>query len=146
MSNEYRAHVYYSGNDYLSNTITFIADLGDEENVDKLNMSLTLHNGKNSFDSYPLYGPDMSLINPGEAHVRRHVYFSYDSSIGGSLEPDVLNGATAYFYIPKNATMLSVPTQDVHPYGAMIDETVGTEHEMIGYFAQKKAFTDEFSE
>jgi hypothetical protein len=69
-------------------------------------MALKLENGENSYDSYPLYGEDSNLVDPLEATKTRSVYFTYDSTTGGSLEADVLNGATALFYIPTFSTML----------------------------------------
>jgi hypothetical protein len=53
-----------------------------------------VHNGKNALDAYPYYGADTALINPVESGVPRHIWFSYESAIGRTFEPDVLSGAT----------------------------------------------------
>lgn len=109
--NEYRAVITFQGNTYTSNILQFVSKTGLENEIkNSLNLRLTLHNGEYSLDSYPLYGVDTVLINPLEAHRQRELYFFYESAIGGSLEPDALTGATAYFYIPNNVTMLEQPS------------------------------------
>lgn len=109
--NEYRAIITFQGNTYISNILQFVSKTGLENEIkNSLNLRLTLHNGEYSLDSYPLYGADTVLINPLEAHRQRELYFFYESAIGGSLEPDALTGATAYFYIPNNVTMLEQPS------------------------------------
>lgn len=142
-TNEYRAIVIFNGRSYTSNTITFKNATGLDDPQGELKMSLALHNVENSsYDSYPLYGPDGIIINPLDSSKRREVYFSYDSEAGGSLEPNVLNGGRAYFYIPENSTMLELPTS--------VNETNWNderdkEYQKVGYTAYVKEYVDEFS-
>lgn len=139
--NEYKAVIYVleSGQDepnsYTSNVLTFKVATGYDSNIhDALNMNLTLHNGAESLDAYPFYGADSAIINPGEASKNRGIYFSYAGATGNILEPDILNGATAYFYIPTISTMLELP-YGVDPCG-----------EEQGYKVYKKTYTNEFNE
>lgn len=139
--NEYKAVIYVleSGQDepnsYTSNVLTFKVATGYDSNIhDALNMNLTLHNGAESLDAYPFYGADSAIINPGEASKNRSIYFSYAGATGNILEPDILNGATAYFYIPTISTMLELP-YGVDPCG-----------EEQGYKVYKKTYTNEFNE
>ena len=106
--NEYRAIIYYAGNAYISNIIQFTnAAPGADMIQSALQMALTIHNiADSSQDAYPFYGSDGMIINPNDATRERKVYFSYDSTVGGSLEEDVLDGATVRYYIPLNSTML----------------------------------------
>lgn len=140
-TNEYRAIVVFNGRSYTSNTITFKNATGLDDPQGELKMSLALHNVENSsYDSYPLYGPDGIIINPLDSSKRREVYFSYDSEAGGSLESDVLNGATAYFYIPENSTMLATAST------TNFDTTVDADYKKEGYTAFVKRFTTEFTQ
>ena len=138
-TNKYRAIIHHQGNTYTSNELIFSAATGlDSNTVNALNMALTIHNKENSsLDNYPFYGYDQVITNPAETRKNREVYFSYDSSIGGSLESNVLEDATAYFYIPETATMLAPP-------GAFDYELKENEFSLKGHKAYKKIFTDEF--
>ena len=128
--NEYRAVITFQGNTYTSNILQFVSKTGLENEIkNSLNLRLTLHNGEYSLDSYPLYGADTVLINPLEAHRQRELYFFYESAIGGSLEPDALSGATAYFYIPNNVTMLEQPSDQ----SRLLDEDKTANWYMEGY-------------
>jgi hypothetical protein len=108
--NEYKAIVAYDGNEYSSNILSFKAETGYDSNIhDQLNMELELRNGKDSLDSYPFYGADSAVINPGDASKNREIEFVYSGTLGSELESDVLNGATVSFYIPTVSTMLDLP-------------------------------------
>jgi hypothetical protein len=74
-----------------------------------LEISLDLYNSDTSQDSYPCYGGDGLIIDAGEDNKKREVYFKYNSDTGAELEPDILNGAKAYFYIPLHSSMLRAP-------------------------------------
>lgn len=140
--NEYRAIVVFDGVSYISNIIQFKNATGIDNPQERLQMLLTLHNVvDSSYDSYPLYGSDGLVINPLDATQNRKVYFSYSSEIGGSLEPDVLKGATAYFYIPQNSTMLEVPGGDTN-----WDDDQDGDHSKVGYVAYVKRFSKEQTE
>lgn len=140
--NEYRAIVVFDGTAYTSNIIQFKNATGIDNPQEKLQMSLTLHNVEDSsYDSYPLYGPDGVIINPLDSSKNRKVYFSYESEIGGSLEPSVLNGATAYFYIPQNSTMLEAPGGETN-----WDDNQDKKHNKIGYTTYVKRFAEDLSE
>ena len=140
--NEYRAIVVFDGAAYTSNIIQFKNATGIDNPQEKLQMSLTLHNVEDSsYDSYPLYGPDGVIINPLDSSKNRKVYFSYESEIGGSLEPSVLNGATAYFYIPQNSTMLEAPGGETN-----WDDNQDKKHNKIGYTTYVKRFAEDLSE
>ena len=140
--NEYRAIVVFDGVSYTSNIIQFKNATGIDNPQERLQMLLTLHNViDSSYDSYPLYGSDGMVINPLDATQNRKVYFSYSSEIGGSLEPDVLKGATAYFYIPQNSTMLEVPAGETN-----WDDDQDGNHSKAGYVAYVKRFSKEQTE
>lgn len=140
--NEYRAIVVFDGATYTSNIIQFKNATGIDNPQEKLQMSLTLHNVEDSsYDSYPLYGPDGVIINPLDSSKNRKVYFSYESEIGGSLESSVLNGATAYFYIPQNSTMLEAPGGETN-----WDDNQDKKHNKIGYTTYVKRFAEDLSE
>ena len=140
--NEYRAIVVFDGASYTSNIIQFKNATGIDNPQERLQMLLTLHNVvDSSYDSYPLYGSDGVVINPLDATQNRKVYFSYSSEIGGSLEPDVLKGATAYFYIPQNSTMLEVPGGETN-----WDDDQDSDHSKTGYIAYVRRFSKEQTE
>ena len=140
--NEYRAIVVFDGASYTSNIIQFKNATGIDNPQERLQMLLTLHNVvDSSYDSYPLYGSDGVVINPLDARQNRKVYFSYSSEIGGSLEPDVLKGATAYFYIPQNSTMLEVPGGETN-----WDDDQDSDHSKTGYIAYVRRFSKEQTE
>lgn len=115
--NEYRAVIYFRGNQYISNVLSFQNRNGAENEVlNTLNLLLTLHNGDHSFDSYAAYNADTTLINPADGYIQRSLYFSYDGNkVNEEFEASALNGATAYFYIPKDNTMLEGPGGGINP-------------------------------
>ena len=139
--NEYRATVYYSGNFYRSNILQFRnAAPGSDAVQNALQMSLTLLNGENGQDAYPLYGSDGSIINPADSTlINRSVYFVYDSTVGGTLENDVLDGATVCYYIPLNATML----QESYFYDGWTKIAEGATNYRNGYAGYSKVITGE---
>ena len=133
--NEYKAIVTYDGNEYSSNTLSFKAETGYDSNIhDQLNMELELCNGKDSLDSYPFYGADSAVINPGEASQNREIEFVYSGALGSKLESDVLNGAIVSFYIPTISTMLNLP------FGSE-DEELQKESDLEGYALYQKKFS-----
>lgn len=112
--NEYRAIIYFAGGSYISNISTYKLKQGlTSSSVNaSLNLALTVHNGRNALDAYPYYGADTALINPVESSVPRHIWFSYESAIGRTFEPDILSGATIQLLIPKISSMLDKPMQE----------------------------------
>lgn len=133
--NEYKAIVTYDGNEYSSNILSFKAETGYDSNIhDQLNMELELRNGKDSFDSYPFYGADSAVINPGDARKNREIEFVYSGALGSKLESDVLNGAIVSFYIPTISTMLNLP------FGSE-DEELKKESDLEGYVLYQKEFS-----
>ena len=133
--NEYKAIVTYDGNEYSSNILSFKAETGYDSNIhDQLNMELELRNGKDSLDSYPFYGADSAVINPGDASKNREIEFVYSGALGSKLESDVLNGAIVSFYIPTISTMLNLP------FGSE-DEELKKESDLEGYVLYQKEFS-----
>lgn len=133
--NEYKAIVTYDSNEYSSNILSFKAETGYDSNIhDQLNMELELRNGKDSFDSYPFYGADSAVINPGDASKNREIEFVYSGALGSKLESDVLNGAIISFYIPTISTMLDLP------FGSE-DEELQKESDLEGYVLYQKEFS-----
>lgn len=116
-TNEYRAIIYFRGNQYISNVLSFQNRSNTENEVlNTLNLLLSLHNGTHSFDSYAAYNADTTLINPADGYIQRSLYFSYDGNkVSEEFETSALNGATAYFYIPKDNTMLEGPGGGINP-------------------------------
>ena len=103
----FKAIVYCDGASYTSNSITFInEDLVNEAGPGYLYLDFTLNNGSNSQDAYPSYGANNVLINSSDKYRDRQLYFTYESSIGASLNDDILVGSTVYWYIPTVGTML----------------------------------------
>ena len=133
--NEYKAIVTYDGNEYSSNILSFKAETGYDSNIhDQLNMELELRNGKDSLDSYPFYGADSAVINPGDASKNREIEFVYSGALGSKLESDVLNGAIVSFYIPTISTMLNLP------FGSE-DEELKKKSDLEGYVLYQKEFS-----
>lgn len=144
-TNEYQAKVYFDGNVYSSNILSFKAATGYDSNIhDQLNMSLELkHYSNNSLDSYPFYGEDSAIINVGDENAIRELQYTYNSSVGGTLEPEVLNGASAYFYIPTVSTMLNQPYNN--PWLLTDEEAKKDKIYLEGYKVYKKSYIDEFT-
>jgi hypothetical protein len=139
--NKYKATIYYQGNEYVSNILQFTAENGLNSNeLTRFNMSLKLEHDKESFDSYPFYGPDSTLIVSGEASKSRSLKMIYEHTGDGTLEPNILNGATAYFYIPNNSTMLTTPNNAAFDY-----KYTGEQYALEGYTAYCKSYRDEFT-
>ena len=134
--NEYKAVVIYDGNEYNSNILSFKAETGYDSNIhDQLNMELELRNGKDSLDSYPFYGADSAVINPGDAWKNREIEFVYSGAAGSKLESDILKGATVLFYIPTISTMLDLPS------GLEAEDPENKEYYLEGYALYRKCFS-----
>lgn len=100
----FKAVVYCNSQAYVSNVITFINEdkVEDADDSDSLHLAFTLNHGNDSFDAYPYYGENNLLITPSEQYRQRQIYFTYESTIGASLDSNVLDGGTMYWYIPKS--------------------------------------------
>lgn len=144
-TNKYRASVWFQGQQYKSNVLSFASETGlDGEQYNDLNISLELRNKEgHSQDSYPCYGGDGLILSEADARKNRKVQFKYNSESGEELEPEILNGGTAYFYVPKYNTMLD-PASD---NGYLLDDSAAKEDKVFeeGYYIYKKTFTNEFT-
>ena len=70
-------------------------------------LEIAIKHGEKSLDVYPYYGADNQLIDPAQSYLSREIYFDW-STTSGIVEAEYWKDATLYWYVPKNATMLSV--------------------------------------
>ena len=73
--------------------------------------ALYIEHGDKSRDTYQSYGVNNMLINVAEAYQTRTLNAHYEGILG---QDEVLAGGQVFWYIPKNATML---TYDINEYG-----------------------------
>ena len=104
-SNKYHAVIYFQGEKFISNEIEFYNEQGDIVK-NAMQMELIVEHGDNSYDSYPFYGADGAVINTYDAAKLRYLTFRVDSSIGGTIDDNALEGATVQYFIPTISTML----------------------------------------
>lgn len=93
--------------------------------------ALYIEHGNNSRDTYQSYGVNNMLINVADAYQTRTLNAHYEGILG---QDEVLAGGQVFWYIPKNATML---TYDLNEYGTNftndIYDSVKSPNSMEGY-------------
>lgn len=93
--------------------------------------ALYIEHGNNSRDTYQSYGVNNMLINVADAYQTRTLQAHYEGILG---QDEVLAGGQVFWYIPKNATML---TYDLNEYGTNftndIYDSVQSPNSMEGY-------------
>lgn len=93
--------------------------------------ALYIEHGNNSRDTYQSYGVNNMLINVADAYQTRTLNAHYEGIMG---QDEVLAGGQVFWYIPKNATML---TYDLNEYGTDftndIYDSVQSPNSMEGY-------------
>ena len=107
---KYRAILIYNHEVFQSNEILFTNSRPLIE--DKVLNNITIEHSTNSKSSYPLYGVDNELINASDSNKSRYVKLRYLNE-QNNFDDNQLIDALVYWYIPKNATML---TYDVNDY------------------------------
>ena len=103
----FKVVIFYNHEKFVSNELVFTnADEVVDTATADANGAISISHGQNSMDSYQtLYGSNNLLINQGHASVNRELQLSYQGLLGGN---EVLAGASVYWYVPRNSTMLSV--------------------------------------
>ena len=101
---KYLAVIYYNHEQIKTQPITFTRVAAEgEEDVDTYGV-LSLAHDKSSQDTYQFYGEDGYLLRQSEAHIKRKIKFSFKSAY---QTEDNLIGSSIYWYVPKNASMIS---------------------------------------
>lgn len=93
--------------------------------------ALYIEHGTNSRDTYQSYGVNNMLINVADAYQTRQLTVRYEGLLGGN---EILLDGQIFWYIPKNATML---TYDLNEYGTNftndINDSVASPNSLEGY-------------
>ena len=116
-----KAVLFYNHERFESNELEFLntATVEDTTIIDKNGALYIEHwnstEGKDSHskDSYQLYDANGLLINAAESQYQRELRVRFD---GESGEDEQLIGATVYWYVPKNATLLDVFDSEVKDF------------------------------
>lgn len=104
---KFKVVIFYNHEKFESNELVFtnLETVPDATSMDGTDAISIIH-GTNSMESYQtLYGSNNSLINQGHSSVNRKLLLNYDGLLGGN---ELLIGASVYWYIPRNSTMLTV--------------------------------------
>jgi len=105
---KFKVVLYYNHERFVSNELVF-TNLDKDKIPDGATMDATdaiyIEHDTNSMESYQtLYASNYSLINRGHSSINRKLRLHYDGLFGGD---EVLAGAAVYWYLPRNATMLT---------------------------------------
>lgn len=105
-----KAIVFYNHQMFISNEIEFknTATLVDESAIDA-NGALSIEHSTNSLKDYQFYGIGNFLTNPAEAQRMRLIRARFDGEAGGDEQ---LKGASIFWYVPQNSTMISISDRD----------------------------------
>ena len=105
-----KAIVFYNHQMFISNEIEFknTATLVDESAIDA-NGALSIEHSTNSLKDYQFYGIGNFLTNPAEAQRMRLIRAHFDGEAGGDEQ---LKGASIFWYVPQNSTMISISDRD----------------------------------
>lgn len=110
---KYAVVLFHNHKKIESNEVVFTnsAVIPDNSMINRLGaLSIQHCENTHSQDSYQLYGPTGQLVNAGEAQYTRKLKAHFESEDGGDEQ---LIGATIYWYVPNNATMLDVFSSDI---------------------------------
>ena len=108
----FKAVLFYNHNKYESNTITFTNDSDTQDlSAADIDGALSIEHGQYSQESYQSYGANGYLINAGDSHRKRTLNIAFEGVDGSGTES--LIGATVYWYVPRNSTMLTVFNTDI---------------------------------
>ena len=106
---KYKAVLIYNHEVFWSNEVVFTNSRPLVE--DKVLNNITIQHSTNSKSFYPLYGVDNELINASDANRSRYIQLRYLNE-QNNFDDNKLTDALVYWYIPKNATMLTYRKDD----------------------------------
>lgn len=129
---KYCVIIFYNHAMYKSEPLVFTNDNPPQDGVaSDQTGALYIEHGKNSRDTYQSYGVNNMLINVADAYQTRHLVAHYEGLLG---QDEVLLDGQIFWYIPKNATML---TYDLNEYGTNftndINDSVTSPNSLEGY-------------
>ena len=104
---KFKVVLFYNHEKYESNELVFtnLETVPDATTLDSAD-AIEITHSTNSMESYQtLYGSNNTLINQGHSLVNRKLRLHYNGLLGGD---ESLIGASIYWYVPRNATMLTV--------------------------------------
>lgn len=109
---KYCVIIFYNHAMYKSESLVFTNQNPPQDGAaSDQNGALYIEHGNNSRDTYQSYGVNNMLINVADAYQTRTLTAHYEGLLG---QDEVLAGGQVFWYIPKNATML---TYDLNEYG-----------------------------
>lgn len=129
---KYCVIIFYNHTMYKSEPLVFTNQNPPQDGAaSDQNGALYIEHGNNSRDTYQSYGVNNMLINVADAYQTRTLQAHYEGILG---QDEVLAGGQVFWYIPKNATML---TYDLNEYGTNftndIYDSVQSPNSMEGY-------------
>lgn len=129
---KYCVIIFYNHTMYKSEPLVFTNQNPPQDGAaSDQNGALYIEHGNNSRDTYQSYGVNNMLINVADAYQTRTLQAHYEGIMG---QDEVLAGGQVFWYIPKNATML---TYDLNEYGTDftndIYDNVQSPNSMEGY-------------
>lgn len=129
---KYCVIIFYNHTMYKSEPLVFTNQNPPQDGAaSDQNGALYIEHGNNSRDTYQSYGVNNMLINVADAYQTRTLQAHYEGIMG---QDEVLAGGQVFWYIPKNATML---TYDLNEYGTNftndIYDSVQSPNSMEGY-------------
>lgn len=131
---KYCVIIFYNHAMYKSEPLVFTNQNPPQEGAaSDQNGALYIEHGNNSRDTYQSYGVNNMLINVADAYQTRTLQAHYEGIMG---QDEVLAGGQIFWYIPKNATML---TYDLNEYGTEFSndiydsEEIKSENSLEGY-------------
>ena len=109
---KFKVVIYYNHEKFESNELVFtnLDPIVDKTTLDS-NDAIVIKHGTNSFDTYQTsYAQNNALINSRDASMIRTLQMEYNGVLGGN---EKLAGAQIFWYIPRNATMLTVDVNNL---------------------------------
>lgn len=129
---KYCVIIFYNHAMYKSDPLVFTNENPPQDGVaSDQTGALYIEHGTNSRDTYQSYGVNNMLINVADAYQTRQLVAHYEGLLG---QDEVLLDGQIFWYIPKNATML---TYDLNEYGTNftndINDSVVSPNSLEGY-------------
>lgn len=129
---KYCVVLFYNHTMYKSSPLIFTNQNPPQDgNASDQTGALYIEHSTNSRDTYQSYGVNNMLINVADAYQTRSLMARYEGILG---EEEVLLDGQIFWYIPKNATML---TYDLNDYGTNfsndIYDSVQSPNSLEGY-------------
>lgn len=117
---KFKVAVFYNHEMFESNELEF-ENTDDILDLSYINVSdeIEIRHGQDSHDGYQtLYAASNSLSNSKEAKIQRQLSVHYRGLMG---DDELLSGAEVFWYVPRNATMLSVDVKKLKDLGFSTD-------------------------